>query len=83
MFSFLQKETHKELEPILFRMQMNAENNYRDATLSDLQELREHFEALSEAGKLNDKQKAYYSGLIDRYTIEFKGFTHKEQKTRW
>ena len=83
MFDFLKKETHPELEPVLQRMRMNAENNYRDATLSDLAELKEHFSELSEQGRLNDKQKAYYSGLISRYTTEFKGFTHKEQKTRW
>lgn len=83
MFSIFQSHTHKELSKILNRMQMNAENNYRDATLSDLHELESRFHELDSEGKLNNKQKAHYSALIEHYKMEFRGFTHKEQRAGW
>ncbi len=81
--SIFQRETHKDLESILRRLRLNAENNYRDATLSDLEELATLFQDLDARGKLNSKQKAHYSSLIDHYRTQFKGFTHREQTANW
>ena len=78
-----QKKTHPELELILQEMRMNAENNYRDATLENLRDLEEQFHLLEQAGKLNEKQQANYSELIEGYKQEFKGFTHREQIAKW
>lgn len=80
---FFQKKTHKGLENIIQRLKLNAENNYRDATLQDLSELEQQFEELCAEGKLNAAQKTRYSGLISRFKTEFKGFTHKEQTAKW
>lgn len=78
-----QKSTNKELEKILQRLKLNAENNYRDATLEDLGELEARFKELCDAGKMNEKQKTRYSGLISAYKTKLKGFTHKEQVAKW
>ena len=80
MFSWLQKETHSELEQILTRLHLNAENNYRDATKEDLEELKERYEALSAAGKLNAKQIEHYKVKITEYTGRLANFSHKTQK---
>ena len=50
MFSFLQKETHSQLEQIVTRLKLNASNNYRDATKEDLAELTKKYEELKAAG---------------------------------
>ncbi|MCR5466313.1 MAG: hypothetical protein K6F11_05695 [Lachnospiraceae bacterium] len=80
MFDFLKKETHSELEKIVTRLKLNASNNYRDATKEDLAELSERYEALKDAGKLNEKQITYYRSRIIEYTDKLKNFSHKTQK---
>lgn len=77
------KSTHKELETILLRLKLNAENNYRDATLEDLHELETRMNELKASGKIKEKQAAHYEELITGFKKEFKGFTHKEQKAGW
>ena len=69
MFGFI--KTHKVLEIIHQRLKMNAENNYRDATLQDLKELEDSFQKLKEINKLSKRQKEYYSSIIIRYKEEF------------
>ncbi len=80
MFSFLQKETHGELEKIVTRLKLNASNNYRDATKEDLAELEKKYEELKAAGKLNRKQIDYYRCRIVEYTGKLENFSHKSQK---
>ncbi len=80
MFSFLQSKTHNELEKIILRLKMNAENNYRDATREDLEELESTYRSLHDAGKLNRKQIAYYSDIIEVYKEKLKNFSHRSQK---
>ena len=80
VFSFLKKETHSDLEAILKRLRLNAENNYRDATKEDLEELKARYEELESAGKLNGKQIDHYSEVITTYGIKLQNFSHKTQK---
>jgi len=80
LFSFFQSETHKDLEQILLRLKLNAENNYRDATKEDLAELEAKFNELHDAGKLSEKQITYYNGRIAIYKEKLKNFSHKAQK---
>lgn len=80
VFSFLKKETHSDLEAILKRLRLNAENNYRDATKEDLEELKARYEELKSAGKLNGKQIDHYSEVITTYGIKLQNFSHKTQK---
>ncbi len=80
MFSFFQKETHPELEKILERLRLNAENNYRDATKDDLAELEQRYNELLDAGKLNKKQIDHYRNTIISYGIKLQYFSHNSQK---
>ena len=72
-----------ELEDVLFRMESNISNNYKDAAQSNLKELAEKYERLLSEGKLNDKQKARYSDLLATYSERMKKFTHKDQTPYW
>ena len=74
---------NKTLDAIIQRIEMNMENNYKDAAQLNLKELEEAYEELSVAGKLNDKQKAYYSDKIAAFKSRMKNFTHKDQKPDW
>lgn len=72
-----------ELEDVLFRMESNISNNYKDAAQANLKELAEKYERLLSEGKLNDKQKARYSDLLATYSERMKKFTHKDQTPYW
>lgn len=74
---------NKKLDGIIQRIEMNMENNYKDAAQLNLKELEEAYEELSAAGKLNEKQKAHYSEKISSFKSRMKNFTHKDQKPYW
>lgn len=83
MLDFLKSSKQGSLEILVERIQMNMENNYKDAAQMNLKELEELFYQLEEAGKLNQKQKERYESLIDSMKIRMKNFTHKDQKPYW
>ena len=80
MFSLFKKQTHPELEKILERLRLNAENNYRDATKEDLAELEQRYNELMGAGKLNEKQIEHYRQTIVSYGVKLQYFSHNSQK---
>jgi uncharacterized protein with von Willebrand factor type A (vWA) domain len=82
-FLFGKSAAVRELEEILGELQSNLENNYKDAAQMNLNEMEELFQQLSEAGKLNDKQKERYESQIHSLRIRMKNFTHKDQKPYW
>ena len=84
MFDFLKRnKTSQELDVILKKLQMNMANNYKDAAQLNLKEFEKLLEEFKEAGKLNEKQKAYYEGELAAFREKMKNFTHKDQKPYW
>lgn len=73
----------RQLDEKLNRLQMNFENNYKDAAQMNLKEMETLFEELSQEGKLSDRQKSYYSNKIEELHGKLKNFTHKDQKATW
>lgn len=73
----------RQLDEKLQRIQMNFENNYKDAAQLNLKEFAALLEELSQAGKLSESQRVYYSGKLDDYNARMKNFTHKDQKPTW
>lgn len=73
----------KQLDEKLHQIQMNFENNYKDAAQMNLKEMKALFDELSQAGKLSDKQKSYYGDKLDELNGKLKNFTHKDQKATW
>ena len=83
MFDFLKSKRNNKLDTIINRIRMNMENNYKDAAQMNLKELEELLGQLEAKGKLNAKQKAYYTGEVETFKSRMKGFTHKDQKPTW
>ena len=83
MFDFVKSSRNKQLDAIVQKIRMNMENNYKDAAQMNLKELEELLGQLEAKGKLNAKQKAYYTGEVETFKGRMKGFTHKDQKPTW
>ncbi len=64
LFDFGKKEC-KPLEAILFSLQMNMSNNYKDATISDMNKLETLYETLRKSGELNEKQMTYLAETME------------------
>lgn len=73
----------KQLDEKLYQIQMNFENNYKDAAQINLKEMKALFDELQQAGKLSDRQKSYYSDKLEELNGRLKNFTHKDQKATW
>jgi len=78
MFDFGKKE-NKPMEAVLFSLQMNMSNNYKDATLADMAKLENLFEALRKNGELSEKQLVHYAEVIDEWKAKTKNFGYKNQ----
>lgn len=83
MFDFLKSSKNSSLEDIISRLDMNMSNNYKDAAQSNLKEFEQLFEELKNSGKLNEKQKMRYEGLLNTYREKMKNYSHKDQKPYW
>ncbi len=83
MFDFLKSSKNSSLEDIILRLDMNMSNNYKDAAQSNLKEFEQLFEELKNSGKLNEKQKMRYEGLLNEYREKMKNYSHKDQKPYW
>lgn len=70
------KKYNVELDELLVGVANNAANNYKDAAQQNYKKFVEEFERLKVAGKLNEKQLAYYDGMKVKYEQELKGFHH-------
>ena len=78
-----QVKAARQLDEKLERIQMNFENNYKDAAQINLKEFEVLFNTLSEEGKLSERQKEYYGGKLGDYRARMRNFTHKDQKATW
>ncbi|MCQ2542227.1 MAG: hypothetical protein MJ112_08025 [Lachnospiraceae bacterium] len=74
---------NKELEGIIFKLEANMSNNYKDNAQDNLKELEKKFEELIAEGKLSTKKTDIYKKLIEDYKVRMKDFTHKDQKPYW
>lgn len=84
MFGFIKNiGKNKQLEAAIARVEMNMSNNYKDAAQEDYRELMELYRKLEVSNALPDKQKEYYKGVIEEYSIKMENYTHKDQKPYW
>ncbi len=74
---------NRQLDEKLQRIQMNFENNYKDAAQLNLREFEALLTELSEKGKLSEAQRNYYHDKLSEYNSRMKNFTHKDQKPTW
>ena len=73
----------KKMDEIIFRMQMNLSNNYKDNAQECLKELKEALEETRTEGKLKEAVISKYESLISVYEEKLKGYSHKDQKPYW
>ncbi|HBA47059.1 MAG TPA: hypothetical protein DCZ91_04525 [Lachnospiraceae bacterium] len=84
MFIFRKKaDAARRLDEKLERIQMNFENNYKDAAQLNLKEFEALFGTFLEEGKLSEKQKAHYERQLADCEARLQNFTHKDQKPTW
>lgn len=76
MFRLFKSAAVRELEQIVFEMQQNLENNYKDAAQKARIRLGERLEALREAGKLREKEYRRFSVLYTEYSAKMTGYHH-------
>lgn len=74
MFGFLK---NKVLEEKLRTLQMNFENNYKDAAKLNYEEYWKLLESLKESGKLSNKQHAYYLEKGEQLKEQMNNFHHQ------
>lgn len=73
----------KELDRIIAELNINMQNNYKDAAQEGLRELEEKFSELTAQGALSEKQAAAYISILDDYKTKLKSYSHKAQKPYW
>ena len=84
MFGFFKKaKATKELDHIIAEINMNMQNNYKDAAQSALRELEQRFHEMEEKGELSETQKLEYSAKLSSYKERLKAYSHKDQKPYW
>lgn len=84
MFHFFKKANAvKELDRIIAELNINMQNNYKDAAQEGLRELEEKFSELTAQGALSEKQAAAYTSILDDYKTKLKSYSHKAQKPYW
>lgn len=66
----------KELEQLVFELQQNLENNYKDAAQNTRQKLGERLEILRQEGKLKEKEYRRFSVIYTEYTAKMTGYHH-------
>ena len=80
---FFKSKEEKELENIIYRLEMNMSNNYKDNALDNLKELEATINALSHSGKMKPAILAQYMAILNDYKEKMKGYSHKDQKPYW
>lgn len=84
MFDFLKKNRPaKELDRIIAEIEMNMQNNYKDAAQAALREFEKKLYEMLESGGLSETQKASYTSKLDGYKVKLKSYSHKDQKPYW
>jgi len=84
MFHFFKKaNTVKELDRIIAELNINMQNNYKDAAQDGLRELEKKFSELTAQGALNEKQVSSYASILNDYKTKLKSYSHKAQKPYW
>ena len=76
MFGLLKSAAVKELEQIVFELQQNLENNYKDAAQNARIRLGERLEVLWKDGKLKEKEYRQFSVLYTEYSAKMTGYHH-------
>ena len=73
----------RQLDEKLQRIQMNFENNYKDAAQLNLKEFEALLTTFAKEGRLSETQKDFYEKRLGEFEARLTTFTHKDQKPYW
>ena len=76
MLPWFKSAAVKELEQLVFTMQQNLENNYKDAAQQARVRFGERLQELHEAGALREKEYHRFSVLYTEYSMKMTGYHH-------
>ncbi|MBR6638296.1 MAG: hypothetical protein IKK96_05495, partial [Lachnospiraceae bacterium] len=75
MFSVFKKSRAKgELDAIIYRIESNMANNYKDAAQDAFKEFEVKLNEMIESGMLSDKQRLNYEVKLSGYKTKLQGF---------
>lgn len=74
---FGRQKKNEKLEMKLKTLQMNFENNYKDAAKLNYQEYWRLLDELTERGELKEKQAAYYKERGEALRSQMEHFNHQ------
>ncbi len=80
---FFDTKEQKQLDALANRIQMNFENNYKDAALLNLKEYEELLAYCKEHGKIKESKIKKYEDTLEEYRQRTKNHAHKDQKPKW
>ncbi len=72
-----------QLERIINDINQNLSNNYKDEARKGVKDLEEQLQRLGTAGRLKERQKAYYETVLTEYRKKMEGYSHLDQKPYW
>lgn len=86
MFQLFKKKNlgkNKHLNELIQDIEMNAENNYKDAAQQAFRTFRSELEQMLSENLLSVEQAEYYKKRMADFEKQMAGYTHKDQKCTW
>ena len=80
---FGKPKKNEQLEMKLKTLQMNFENNYKDAAQENFREFEQTLGSMEAEGKISEAQAESYKRKLSAYKEKLKNYTHKDQKVTW
>ncbi len=81
--AFFRKRRDPEMDNLIASLQMNMQNNYKDAAQEDYRKLRKMYDEKTEAGVFSMRLQAKYDELMADFGIQLRSYTHADQKPYW
>lgn len=76
MLKLFKNPAVRELEEIVFEIQSNLENNYKDSAQAAREKLKHRLDALNAEGKLKEKDYKRFSVIYTEYSVKMTGYKH-------
>ena len=76
MLKLFKNPAVRELEDIVFEIQSNLENNYKDSAQAAREKLRRRLDELNAEGKLKEKDYKRFSVIYTEYSVKMTGYKH-------
>lgn len=76
MLKLFKNPAVRELEEIVFEIQSNLENNYKDSAQAAREKLKHRLDELNAEGKLKEKDYKRFSVIYTEYSVKMTGYKH-------